>query len=98
MNHAPAITREDHGHHGSYQSAVPGTDAVARLTWTARGGTRVADHTFVPPEARGKGIAQALVEALVADAQAQGFRIEPQCSYVAVQFRRHPEWSALLAD
>lgn len=98
MDHAPAITREDHITHGSYHAAVPGTAAIARLTWTANGPVRIAEHTFVPPEARGMGLAGALVEALVADAQARQFRIDPQCSYVAAQFRRHPEWAALLAD
>jgi predicted GNAT family acetyltransferase len=47
---------------------------------------------------RGRGVAQFLVEALIADAREQGFRIVPQCSYVAVQFRRHPEWVDLLAE
>jgi predicted GNAT family acetyltransferase len=46
---------------------------------------------------RGQGVAQVLVEALVADARAQGFKIVPQCSYVAALFRRHPEWADLLA-
>ena len=68
------------------------------MTWVARGPIRVANHTFVPPEARGRGIAQLLVEALVSDAREHGFTIEPQCSYVAALFRRHPEWSDLLAE
>ena len=69
----------------------------AVLTWRALGPLRIADHTFVPPAMRGAGVAQQLVEALVADARAQGFKIVPQCSYVEAQFRRHPEWADLLA-
>lgn len=92
------VTREDHVSHGAYYADVPGTDEQAELTWTARGPARIADHTFVPPEARGKGIAMALVEALLEDAREQGFRIEPQCSYVAAAFRRHPEWATLRAE
>jgi len=98
MAEAITIIREDHVSHGAYRAAVPGTARQAELTWTARGPARIADHTFVPPEARGMGLAQHLVEALVEDAKAQGFRIEPQCSYVAALFRRHPEWENLLAD
>lgn len=59
--------------------------------------TVVAEHTGVPPQHRTKGIALQLVEAAIADARSEGFRIVPQCSYVAAQFRRHPEWAALRA-
>lgn len=92
------ITRRDSGTQGEYRATVPGSDAVARLTWKARGdNVRVADHTLVPPELEGRGIAAALVDALVADAREHGFRIVPQCSYVAAKFSRNPEWSDLRA-
>ena len=93
-----AITRHDEGTHGEYRARVPGSTKVSRLTWTARDeGVRVADHTLVPHELEGRGIAAALVEALVADAHAQGFRIVPQCSYVEAKFRRNPDWADLRA-
>ena len=91
------IIRTDETTHGAYRAAMEGTDVPAELTWRALGGARIAEHTFTPPEARGKGIAQALVEALVEDARAEGFTIVPSCSYVAAQFRRHLEWADLLA-
>jgi predicted GNAT family acetyltransferase len=52
----------------------------------------------VPPEGRGQGIAGKLLDALITDAREQGFKIVPQCSYVAAAFRRHPEWADLLAE
>ena len=91
------VFREDETSHGAYRADVPGSARQAVLTWAARGPLRIADHTWVPPEARGKGIAAALVEALVADARELGFKIVPQCSYVEAAFRRHPEWAALRA-
>jgi len=91
------ITHEDHVTHGAYRAEVPGAARPAELTWRASGSTRIADHTFVPPEARGGGIAARLVEALVTDAEEQGFTIEPACSYVEAAFRRHPEWADLRA-
>ena len=93
-----AITRTDETTHGSYRIDLEGVGRPATLTWRARGGARIADSTFVPPEMRGRGIAQQLVEALVADARSEDFKIVPQCSYVAALFRRHPEWSDLLAE
>ena len=46
---------------------------------------------------RGRGIAGKLVEALIDDARSEGFKIIPSCSYVAAQFKRHPEWVDLRA-
>ncbi len=92
------ITHQGSEARGEYRAAVPGSDAVGRLTWFARGDARIADHTLVPPEIGGKGVAGALVDALVADAKREGFKIVPACSYVAAQFKRHPEWSGLLAE
>ncbi len=90
------ITHSDSGESGEYRAAVPGTDKVGRLTWKLRSdGARVADHTLVPGELEGRGIAAALVNALVADAREHGFKIVPQCSYVAAKFQRNPGWDDL---
>ena len=97
MSDNVTVTREDETSHGAYRAVVPGAARDAELTWVARGNARIASQTYVPPEARGLGIAGALVEALISDASEQGFRIVPQCSYVAAAFRRHPEWADLLA-
>lgn len=91
------ITHSDQTTHGEYRAHVPGSDAVGRLTWKARGNARIADHTLVPSEIGGRGVAAELVNALVADAKDQGFTVVPQCSYVEAQFRRHPEWAELRA-
>ena len=92
------ITRSDEVNHGAYRAEVPGSPRAAELTWIARGEPRIAHHTFVPREAPGQGIAQQLVEAMVADAREQGFTIEPQCSYVYALFKRHPEWHDVRAE
>ena len=96
-----AVIRLDQDQAGEYQIRVDGVATPARLTWSAHtdavGPVRVAEHTLVPRELEGRGIAGQLVRALIADARAQGFRIEPQCSYVAAQFARHPDWADLKA-
>ncbi|KUR72373.1 acetyltransferase [Novosphingobium fuchskuhlense] len=93
----PAITLIDHGAEGEYQARVADSQAIGRLTWVRDGDVLTAEHTLVPPEIGGRGIAARLVEALVAGARAQGWRIVPECSYVAAAFKRHPEWADLLA-
>ena len=91
------ITRHDEGGRGEYRAHVPDSDHVGRLTWVRHGNVRIADHTLVPAELGGRGIAAKLVEAIIADARSEGFKINPQCSYVAAAFKRHPEWADLRA-
>ena len=91
------ITRHDLGSHGEYHAHVEGSNLIGRLTWVTRDGARVAEHTLVPPELGGRGIAGKLVDALIEDAQAQGFKVVPECSYVDAAFAKHPEWADLRA-
>ena len=91
------ISRHGSDRAGEYHAHVQGETAIGRLTWVLRDGARVAEHTLVPPEIGGRGVAGRLVEALIADARELGFRVVPACSYVAAQFKRHPEWESLRA-
>lgn len=94
---ALTIERRETGSSGEYIAHVADTDRTGKLTWSLRGDARVAEHTLVPAVLRGQGIAAVLVEALVADAREQGFKIVPACSYVAAKFDENPEWSGLRA-
>jgi predicted GNAT family acetyltransferase len=91
------VERRVHRARGLYAIRLPGIEQEAKLTWVERDGVRHAEHTFVPDAMRGQGIAGKLVDALIADAREQGFRIAPECSYVVAAFRRHPEWADLQA-
>ena len=51
ITHHPA---ED-GKSGEYRAQIEGSDAVGRLTWKARDGARLVDHTLVPREIGGRG-------------------------------------------
>ena len=91
------VQREDGATKGRYViQLAPGYEA--EMTFRKAGdGTITIDHTGVPPEYEGRGIAAKLVNKAVADAREQGFKITPVCSYVVAQFRRHPEWADLRA-
>jgi predicted GNAT family acetyltransferase len=98
MTDQPDVAREDQGGpRGRYVIAL-GNGVEAELTYQRRDdGALVADHTYVPTSHRGQGLAEKLVDRLIADARAGGYRIAPLCSYVVAQFRRHPEWADLHA-
>ena len=91
------ITREDQSpRHGRYVARIEGIDALGEITFTQRGPDKIsADHTGVPEAMAGQGVAKALVDFMLADAQAKGFKIIPLCPYVRAQYARHPEWAPL---
>lgn len=68
----------------------------AELTYQLGANDRmIINSTFVPMDARGGGVALALVKRAVADAQKTGRKVDPVCPYVDRIFARHPEWSEL---
>lgn len=91
------IEREQNPGRGRYVVHLP-DGSEAELTYLNRDPhTIIAEHTGVPPDFRSSGLALKLVERLIADARQENLKIVPACSYVAAQFRRHPDWSDLLA-
>ena len=94
-----SIAREDTPAGGRYIGHIAGNPDEAELVYTRPEPARVvAVRTFAPESMRGTGMALALVERLVADARAEGFRIVPQCPYVKAQYQRHPQWADVIED
>jgi len=55
------------------------------------------DHTYVPHERRGGGIASQLTVRALEYAREHGFRVVPSCPFVAAYIERHPEYRELRA-
>lgn len=97
-NPSVTITHDQAPHAGRYIAHIEGETRTGHLDWEpAQDGVRVATHTIVPPELGGRGIAAILVNRLIADAREHGFRIVPQCWYVAKKFDENPDWAELRA-
>ncbi|MGO9420336.1 GNAT family N-acetyltransferase [Roseiarcus sp.] len=99
MSDAIRIAKQVSGAHGRYVARIDGVDGEAELVFTVRNaGLISADHTEAPASMRGTGAALALVEHMIADARAAGFKIVPVCPYVLAQYRRHPDWSDVMTS
>jgi predicted GNAT family acetyltransferase len=70
---------------------------VAFAAYRIDGDVITFTHTIVPPEIGGRGIASRLIGAALADVQARGLKVVPQCAFVAAYFQKHPELGGLLA-
>ena len=93
MSDAPEVQHNAAAHR--YEVTVGGHLSVCE--YELQGGRMVFTHTAVPPELRGRGIAEKLVRAALADARGQGRKVVPECSYVAKFIERHAEFRDLLA-
>lgn len=69
----------------------------SELDYVRDGERIVLTHTFVPPELRGRGLAEQLVRAALDWARGEEKRIVPACSFVARFIDRHPEFQTLVA-
>jgi predicted GNAT family acetyltransferase len=77
-----------------FETQIDGKPAY--LTYTFQGDAVCFDHTFVPEEGRGKGVAAALVREGLEEARRRQWKIVPACSYVATFIERHPEFADLV--
>lgn len=95
MNTPTPLTITHQPQAGRFEAIVEGLRCEA--DYHLRDGIMHITHTGVPPALEGRGIAAQLVQTALTWARAQGLRVNPVCSYVAVYVRRHPEWQDLLA-
>ena len=80
---------------GRFQTVVEGQTCVA--DYRLADGVMAITHTEVAPPLEGRGIAGALMRALLDHAQANDLKVLPLCSYARTYMQRHPERAALLA-
>ncbi len=72
-----------------FYTTVDGHQAVIRYAKT--GDVYDLEHTFVPEELRGEGLAEQLVLGTLAEIRQQGARFIPTCPYIQTFLKRHPE-------
>ena len=77
-----------------FEARVDGYLAIA--DYKLEGERIIFTHTFVPPELRGRGIAEKLVRVALELARTERRVVVPACSYVAAFIQRNAEFQALL--
>ena len=70
----------------------------AELAYRSEEGRLVIEHTGVPGEIGGRGLAGRLVQAAFEHARARGLRVVPACSYARTWVARHPEYADLVVS
>lgn len=73
-----------------------GSQAMAQYSLSADGRTMNLYHVFVPPSARGQGVAAKITRAALDYAQSQGWKVIPSCPYAASFIAAHEPYQPLL--
>ncbi|MCD7098746.1 GNAT family N-acetyltransferase [Stenotrophomonas sp. MMGLT7] len=82
---------------GCFLTEVDGNTARLDYDLDTGAGRLVVTHTGVPEAIGGRGIAAALMTALLEFARDERIKVVPACSYAAAFMRRHPQYADLLA-
>ena len=77
---------EHHPDTARFEATLDG--AQGRLAYRLDPGVMTILHTAVDPALEGRGVAGALVKAALAHARANGFKVNPVCSYASSYMQR----------
>jgi len=97
MNPAKTVSAVTHDLGGRQFEVRTDAGPPAFLSYTFAGDRVIFEHTFVPDERRGQGLAAQLVRAALTEARRVGWKVVPACSYVASFVKRHPEFADVIA-
>ncbi len=96
---AVKIHREMQGDDIRLVAKVAGVEGEGELTLKSQGsGLYIADHTGVPDYMGGQGIGSRLVEFMIENARENGYKVIPQCPFIAQKWNDHPEWSDVIVS
>lgn len=71
-------------------------DHIAYITYDNQNGVLHLTQTIVPDALAGKGLAKKLTIAVMDEIEAQGLKMQPQCSYIVAFVEKNPDYAHLL--
>lgn len=86
--------------HQRFEQGFTDADGQTRTVfadYAIQGDTRIILHVEADPELRGKGAADAFMQALAEHARAEGLKLAPRCSYAAIWLKRHNQYQDVAA-
>lgn len=79
-----------------YEMDVEGITAF--VTYRRSGGQISLNHTEVPSQLSGRGVASALAKGTLELVRSEGLRVVPRCSFIVGYIEKHPEYRDLVAN
>ena len=80
-----------------FEARTPDGEVAGFAAYQRRADVVVLTHTEVDEEYKGIGAAGRLARVALEQIRAEGFSVDPQCSYMADFIDKHPEYADLVA-
>jgi predicted GNAT family acetyltransferase len=78
-----------------FEAEVDGHKAI--IEYTVKPGILSINHTEVPRELSGQGVASNMTEQVLLQIELRGLKVDPVCPFTKKYIEKHPEWKSIIA-
>ncbi|HPE82496.1 MAG: N-acetyltransferase [Aequorivita sp.] len=79
-----------------FEAEIDGYKAI--IEYSVQPGILSLNHTEVPKELSGQGVASEMTEKVLLQIELRGLKVIAACPYTKKYIGKHPEWKSILAD
>ena len=79
-----------------FEAEVDGHKAF--IEYSVQPGILSLNHTEVPKELSGQGLASEMTEKVLLQIELRGLKVIPVCPFIKKYLDKHPEWKSILAE
>jgi len=86
----------DNKEENRFETEIDGYKAI--IEYSVLPGILSLNHTEVPKELSGKGIASEMTEKVLLQIELRGLKVIPVCPFIKKYIDKHPEWKSIVAE
>ncbi|AFL79979.1 putative acetyltransferase [Aequorivita sublithincola DSM 14238] len=86
----------DNKEQNRFETTIDGHKAI--IEYSVLPGILSLNHTEVPKELAGQGVAGEMTEKALLEIELRGLKVIPKCSFIKSYIDKHPEWKSILAE
>ncbi|MDC8000754.1 GNAT family N-acetyltransferase [Aequorivita todarodis] len=79
-----------------FEAEIDGNKAI--IEYSVLPGVLSLNHTEVPKELSGQGVASEMTEKVLLQIELLGLKVIPVCPFIKKYIGKHPEWKSILAQ
>jgi len=77
-----------------FETDIDGYKAI--IEYSVKPGVLSLNHTEVPKELSGQGVASEMTEKVLLQIELRGLKVIPVCPFIKKYIEKHPEWKSIV--